>query len=905
MPEWKQLIRERLAGLKLDPRREAEIVEELAQDLEQRYTEALASGVSHSKAQAEALRQLENAEALCAAIRRAERPAPLPESLAGGLLGGSRGNWAADLIHDLRYHLRVLAKSPGFAAVAILTLALGIGANTAIFTVVEAVLLRPLPYGDSERLAVLMQFQEPYGEAPQLAYLDYSDIRQQSPDFENLAAILIDGFTVVRGQDPMPVNGLRVTASFFPTMALRPALGRAFLPEEEAQGRDRVAVISDRFWREQFGSDRAAIGALLKLDGESYQVVGVLPPRFDFTLPLTSSFVIRDVDVYVPLSKANSYAQRRTVFTFEVVGRLKAGASFAQAQTGLNTIAARLAAAHPDSNTGRRFLTKSMHQQVVGDAQPALLVLLCAAGLVLLIACANLGSLLLARATARRKEFSIRAALGASRGRMARQLVTESLLLSTLGGGAGLLLAVWVKTVLVQLPGVPLPRLEEVTVDPPVLLFAGALTLVTALLCSLAPMFSLRGADVQSGLRDAARSTSRGFAFRLRSSLVAGEVAAACVLLIGSTLLLTSLLAVWRAPTGFDAQRVLTLRVALTQQRYESWKQVTATFHELATRIGALPGVEAAALTGSLPLSGHNVGSSLWIGGRETGATHEAPSVRWQYVFPGYFRTMGIPLLRGRDFTAADQERAAHQTIISESLARAHFPGQDPIGKRVYYGPRQEKPDWHEIIGVAGDVRHGSLEEAPVPRAYDLFGQHRGLSMSLLVRTVTDAEAITSAVRHALRELDPEAPAYSVATMETLMERSVAPRKYLSILVGSFAGLAFVLAVVGLHGVLAYSVERRTQEIGVRVALGATRANVMGLVLREGLTLAAVGLAVGLAGSLGLAQLLQGLLYGVGASDVRVYALVATVIVAVAVAACVWPARRALRVDPITALRHE
>ncbi len=910
MPDWKHIIREKLAGLRLDPRREAEIIEELAQHLDQRYAEARDGGATVEAAQALALAELRNAATLELEIRRAERARPLPESDAGvapGVRGTAnpRGNWLADLGQDLRYGARTLAKNRGFTAVAVLTLALGIGANTAIFSVVRGVLLRPLAYPDSERLAVLIHQQEPYGEAPQLAYQDFADIRQQSRDFDQLAAILIEQFVVMRGEEPARLNALRVTSSFFSTMGAQPTLGRAFLAEEEQQGKDRVAVVSDRFWRDYFGGERAAIGRALRLDGESYTVVGVLSPRFDFRMPLSSSFGIADVDIYVPLGASHRHAQNRAVFTFEVVGRLKPGASWAQAQSGLDTIAARLQAAYPATNSSRRYRAVPLHEQVVGGIRPALLVLLASAGLVLLIACANLGSLLLARATARHKELSIRAALGASRGRIVRQLAAESLLLSTSGGAAGLLLAVWVQQTLVQLPSVRIPRLDEIAIDASVLFIAAALTLATALLCSLAPILSLPAADVQAGLRDAARATAGRFTARLRSVLVVSEVAVSCVLLTGSVLLLSSLLAVLRVDAGFETERVLTLRVALTQQRYATWKQVTGTFRELLARVEALPGVEHAGLTGSLPLSGHSIGSSLHLEGRPLAGNEPAPTVRWQYVFPGYFGAMGIPLLRGRDFTGADQERTVHQTIISESLAHAHFPNQDPIGKRVSLGPQQEKPDWHEIIGVVGDVRHGSLEETPIPRAYDVFGQHRGLAMFMTVRTANDPAAVTAAVRHALRELDPEAPVYRAATMEMLIAESVAPRKYLSLLVGCFAGLAFVLAAVGIHGVLAYSVERRTQEIGVRVALGARPRNVLGFVLREGMTLALAGLAAGLGASLVLGRLWQNVLYRVTPTDLATYALVATVVSVVAAAACLAPARRAMRVDPMVVLRRE
>jgi len=906
MPEWKQIIREKLAGLDLDPRREADIVEELAQDLEDRFREAVARGSNEAEARAAALAELHDSQLLAHEIHRAEQTRARPESLAGTTPGiAASSNWLADLWHDLRFGLRMLARNPGFAAVAIITLALGIGANTATFSVVRGVLLRPLAYPDSGRLAVFIHQQEPYGEAPQLAYLDFADIRQQSRDFENMAAILIDQFVALRGEEPVRIDGLRVTSSFFATMGAPPVLGRAFSADEEQAGKDRVAVISDRFWRAHFAGSHAAIGSPLTLEGQAYTVVGVLPPDFDFRMPLSSSFSIGNVDIYVPLGPSSGYAQNRAVFTFETIGRLKPGVSWTQAQSSLDTVAARLQSAYPDTNTGRRYRLIPLQEQVVGGIRRALLVLLAAAGLVLLIACANLGSLLLARATARHKELSVREALGASRGRILRQLIAESLLISILGGTAGVLLAVWVRNALVRLPDVEIPRLGEIAVDSTVLLFAAALALATALICSLAPLAGLRGADVQSGLRFNTRSTGGPFTARLRSVLVASEVAVACILLVGSALLLSSLMAVLRTPTGFDTERVLTLRVALTQQRYKTWREVTATFHELASQIEALPGVEHVGLSGSLPLTGHNVGSSLWIEGRVLAARQQAPSVRWQYVFPGYFRSMGIPLLRGRDFTVADQERTAHQTIISESLARANFPGEDPIGKLVYYGTQQEKPEWHEVIGVVGDVRHGSLEEVPVPRAYDLFGQHRGLALFMTVRTAQDPAAVAASVRHVLRKLDPEAPVYRVATMENLIDRSVAPRKYLSLLVGCFAALAFVLAVVGIHGVLAYNVERRTPEIGVRIALGATRSDVLGMVLREGMMLTLAGIAAGVVASLALGRFLQSLLYGVAPTDLRIYVLVGIVLMAVALLACWVPARRAVRVDPMMALRHE
>ncbi|MCI0387431.1 MAG: ABC transporter permease [Acidobacteria bacterium] len=811
------------------------------------------------------------------------------------------------LIQDLRYGARMLLKNPGFTLTAIITLALGIGANTAIFSVIDGVLFRPLPYSNPDRLVFIWGRHAQQGDQlQQVSYLDFTDIRAQNEVFDDVAAMLTGAWTLSNGTGESSaerVGGMLISPELFRLLGVGVAAGRAFLPEEGQPGKDRVVMLGHRLWQRRFGSDPSRVGKPITLDGESYLVVGVLPPGIDLEFPLDPSFTIENNDIWMPLTSAHHLAGNRAIFTFEVIARLKPGIDLRQAQTSLATIGRRLEEAHLATNKGRSFTLVRALDHMVGQIRPTLLVLLAAVGAVLLIACANVANLLLGRTATRQREIAVRAALGAGRWRIIRHLLTESLLLALLGGLAGLLLAVWTVDLLANFSGTNLPRMEEIRVDYRVFGFTCGLSLLTGMLFGLAPALIASRSDLQLVLKEGGQKMAGQR--RASSLMVVSEVALALILLVTAGLLTRSFVSLLNVNPGFKTENALTFKVSPPAGRYPDLQKTLNYYRQLVTRLESLPGVRSVGVVRTLPLSGSNIGSALRIEGRTLAPGEQPPGVGWQAALPGYFQMMGIPLLRGRDFLEEDYSRSQHVTIINETVARRFFPNEDPIGKRVTYGLPGPQPDWHEIIGVVGDVRHLTLDAEPDPRAYDLFGQSGGRAMFVVIRTTGDPSDVTALALNQVRELDPEVPVYEMTTLSELLARSAAPRSFSMLLVGGFALIALALAAVGIYGVLSYSVSQRTPEIGIRLALGAQTSDVLRLTVVQGMKPVLIGIAIGVVAAIALTRLTSKLLYGVSATDLVTYTGVASLLAVVALVACYIPARRATKVDPMVALRYQ
>jgi len=791
------------------------------------------------------------------------------------------------LIQDLRYGTRTLLKSPGFTAVAVLTLALGIGANTAIFSVVDTLLLRPLPLKDPGRLVLVRDTQPGVDSAP-ASYPEYLDWKERSKTFEALGAFFTTTFSLTGKGEPEELPALRISAGLFPMLGPSPAQGRGFRPEEEKPGAERVALISHALWQRRFNSP-SVLGTPITLAGEPYTVVGVMPPGIAFG---------GHPDVYIPFRLDEKRAPRGLHF-MTVLGRLRSGPDMTRARAEVESMAARLRA---EAVTRHGIVITPLQEQMVGDTRPALLVLFGAVGLVLLIACANVANLLLARAASRQKEIAIRRAVGASRSRLIRQLLTESLVLSLVGGGLGLLLAWWGVDLLVS-AGARLPRIEEIRIDGTVLAFTAGVALLTGLLFGLAPALQASSADFHESLKEGGRQTGLGSGRqRLRSLLVVSEVALSLVLLIGAGLLIRSFVRVLDNDMGFDPSRVLALDLSLPLSSYGEPEKQAAFFKELLARVNRLPGVKGAAVVSHLPLGGNNTNSGLLIEGR-TWPRDELPLADDRLVSADYFRVLGIHLVRGRTFTPRDVESSLHVAVINESLARRFFSHTDPIGKRI--DMQWKTSGWQEIVGVVGDIKHDGLDLPSEPAVYVPYLQTPDSGMTLVVRATGDSLGLVGAVRAQVYGVDRNQPVSRVRTMEELVAESVGPRRLSMSLLSGFASLALFLAAVGIYGVMSTSVAQRTHEIGVRMALGARRADVIRLVVGQGAKLTLAGLGLGLAVALPLTRLLSVLLFGVSATDPLTFCGVSFLLTVVALLACYLPARRASRVDPMAAIRCE
>ena len=809
------------------------------------------------------------------------------------------------LLQDLRFAVRGLLKARAFAAVALVTLGLGIGGSTAIFSAVNAVLLRPLPYPEPDRLVAVWTNQSKRGyRRGSSSFADFEDYRAKTAAFEDLAALRSRGYTVTDGASAERIAGGRVSASFFPLLRVGAALGRTFTPEEDRPGAAKVALLSHGLWQRRFGGSPTIVGQPITLDREPYTVIGVLPPSFGFPMDLEEA----DIFTTMGLEDADSRGERGMHY-LAIVGRLKPGATLETARADLATLSGQLASSYPESNQGRVAVAVPLHQEIVGDVRGGLLVLLGAVGLVLLLACANVANLLLARASSRERELAIRGASGATRGRLLRQLLTESLVLAGVGGALGLLLAFWGVGLFVALAPPDLPRLAEVKVDGGVLLFTSALSLLTGLAFGVLPAWRAARVDLVRGLGDGGSAAGASVASqRLRSTLVVAEVALSLVLLVGAGLLLRSLFAVLTVDPGFDKDGVVTLRLNLPDLTYETSAKRAAFFKTLVDKTQALPGVKAVGAIQPLPMGGDQWVTYLHLEGRPEPPPAERLSGEYKSASPGYFAAMGIRLVKGRVFTDRDVRGAPRVVLVSETLARRYYPDEDPIGKRFAFGTSidDDKDDvqW-EIVGVVADVAHQRLDGPPGPAFYVSAWQHPWGFLSLVVRAEGDLGALATAVRREARALDPDVPVYRVRTLAELVSATVAQRRFNALLLGGFALIGLVLASVGIYGLLSLAVSQRTREIGIRVALGADRSLVLRMVVGQAMGLTLAGALVGLVAALLASRALQGLLFGVSANDPSTYCVVAVLLFLAALVSTLIPVRRALSVEPFAALRHE
>jgi putative ABC transport system permease protein len=902
MPEWKREIRGRLASLKLDPSREAAIIEELAQHLEDRYEESLVSGVTPAEAERRALAELSDRETLQRELARVERKAT-PEPIALGI--NRRANMIADLWQDLRYSVRMLMKNPGFAVIAVLTLALGIGANTAIFSVVNSALLRPLPFAEPDRLVMVSGRNSQKGlSRSEITPADWLDYRAQTLAVEGIAAFRTRRFTVTGRDEPELVEGALVSADFFAVLGLNLLQGRAFLPEEERPGHDRVAIMSHALWQRRFGPEASLAGQTITVNGESYTVVGILPPRLDFPASheMASAF-----ELCTPLAMDAQEQSNRANHVLLGVARLKSGVTEEQARLEMTRVASQLEARHTNTNAGWSVNVRQLREEAVGDIRPALLALMVAVSFVLLIACANIAGLLLARSASRRKEVAIRMALGGARWRIVRQLLTESLLLSLLGAAGGLWLAVNGANLLLTLSPAGFRPSGRIAIDATMLGYTLAVSLATGLLFGLVPAMQSAKTDLHSALKEGWRGPASGFGhYRVRSLFVIAEVALSVVLLAGAALMIRSFARLFDVDPGFNPKHLLTMHLQLPASKYrEAGKQ--ADFYEhLVQKVKALPGVEAAGAINHLPLDGSNSSTSFHIEGRPLPAAGEAPpATNWRAITPGYFQTMGIKLLRGRPFSERDMAQSPAVVIVNDTMARRFWPGENPLGKRIKaIVPGQDVP-WAEIVGVTRDTKHWGLDRDSQAEAYYPHTQQTTPRMTLVARTSFEPMQMAAAAREQVRTLDQNLPVSKVGNMERLLAESISGRRFNMLLMGVFASAALLLAAIGLYGLIAYSVAQRAHEIGVRMALGAQSRDVFSLVIGQGMKLALTGVVIGLIASLALTRLIEGLLFGVSATDPLTYAGVAMLLTMVSALACWMPARRATKVDPMIALRCE
>ncbi len=891
MPDWKPELIEHLSSLRITPERESEIIDELAQHLEERYDELLLGGASPEEAEVQVRGELSEHDVLANELRRIEHREPLPPIPPSS----SKLLFVSDIMQDVRHATRLLRKSPGFTLVTILTLALGIGINTAIFSVVNGVLLRPLPYPAAERLVYFEGINSARGisNGGWHSVPDYNDWQSQTDAFESITAI-VQGDAILTGDEAEAeyISFAKVTPSFFQTMGVYPIMGRALLKEDEVAD-DIVTVLSYGLWQRRFGANPKIVGSPITLGGTTCIVVGVMPREFDYPAK---------TQAWTMLYPHNN-ERRDNRYVKTIIARLKPTATIAGAQSQIDTISARLQQQYPETNYGWSARLEGFQAWTTRDVRTSLLLLLGAVGFVLLIACANIANLLLARASARRREIAVRTALGAGRRRIIRQLLTESLLLAVAGGAVGLVFSFLLIKLLIAIGPADVPRLDQVGLDARVLVFTVGVVGLVGLFFGLAPALHASKTDVDDVLKEDGRSGSEGHGRnRVRAILVVSEIALSLLLLIGAGLLIKSFVLLRDVNPGFDPENVLTMRISLPGTRYPKPQQSETFFRELTQRVSALPGVEAAGATLSLPLGG-SAGRSFIPEGHPL-VPEESLQSDYFVVTPDYFRAMRIPVKTGRSFTDRDTSETPPVVIVNESIVRRVFAGKDPIGTRITVW-RDEKFA-REIIGVVGDVKMRRLDKETDYQIYVPYAQDAGWGgLSLAVRTKGEPEALTAPVRGVILSIDKNQPAYDIKTMDEVFSASVANTRLVVLLLGIFSMFALLLASIGIYGVIAYSVAQRTHEIGIRIALGAQARDVLRMIITQGMTLALIGAGLGLAGAFATTRVMRGLLYGVSATDPLIFIGVSLLLTAVALLACYIPARRAMKVDPMIALRYK
>jgi predicted permease len=814
--------------------------------------------------------------------------------------------WLENLLQDVRYGSRTLRQSPGFAAVATLTLALGIGVNTALFSVVNGVLLNPLPYPQANQLVGLWWDRMP-GQHSSIPYPNFLDWQKQRTAFSSVGAYLQDNMIISGAGEPERVDGVKISANFFDLLGVKPLLGRSFRPEEDQVGAGPVALISDGLWKSKFGSSPDVLGKTITVDGRSCTIVGIVPEK---------SPIYTTADVFTPLGQFNEepFRDRRASLGTVGVARMKPGVTLAQARADMDSVARNLAAEYPDANKGTGIFVNPLQDDITGDIAPTLFMLLGAVGFVLLIACANVANLLLARSAARAREFAIRVALGATRRRIMRQLLTESLLLASAGGALGLLLAAWAtKAALAVIPEA-LPRTDEIGLDGRVLFFTLAISILVGIAFGVVPALKTSRPDLHESLKEGGRGSS-GARLRTQNIFVAVEMALAVVLLAGAGLMVRSLVGLANVNPGFDPQHVMEFGVSPSAERVTTPARIRETYREITTRFEGVPGVAAASpLVGALPLSGESL-VGFWITGRpKPSSAKEMTRAQWYAAAPDYLKVMGIPLQSGRFLSAQDTETAPFVVAVDDGFARTYFPGENPIGKRLNIAIIDV--EGAEIVGVVGHVKHAGLGATGIldQRGQIYFSISQlpdrvlplvGRACTFVLRAAGTPQAVSESLRAASQQFDSRQVLYEFRPMTKVVSDSIAAQRFTMILLGVFAALAVVLSAVGMFGVISYVTGQRTQEIGIRLALGAQRSDVLRLVLGHGMRVALLGVAIGLAAALGLTRLMASRLYGVSANDPLTFAGVATLLTFVALAACYVPARRAMRVDPMVALRYE
>jgi putative ABC transport system permease protein len=902
MPTWAGIVRARLAPL-LGGSPDAEFVDELAAHLAQAYEDARRDGRSDAESRAAALRLLDDSSPwIDAARERARRPVPRrirewtrTEAPVPGERGGSI--YRLGILRDARHALRMLVRTPAFSLIAVMTFAVGIGVNTAVFSVVDAVLLRPLPYPDADRVTMvwLDNTRERIKEDI-TSYPNYRDWRDQNSSYAQLAAYSESAFGLTGAGEPERLLGAAVTTNFFDVMGIKPAAGRLFTSANEVEGQDGVVVISHGLWQRRFGGAHDVLGRTITLSGRPHEIIGVMPP--DLQWP-------ERAELWKPLAPPQQARESRGSFWLPVIGRLKPGISVGQAQTEMSGISDRIAQAFP-GNRGYGANVVSLRDQLVGSVERPLAILMASVAFVLLIACANLTNLMLGRTAARRRELAVRTALGAGRARLVRQIVTEALVLALIGGVAGVLMAYWAAGFFVTLAGDTIPGAARVTLDARVLVFAFAVATIAALLAGLLPALQASRSAVADVLREGGRQGGPAGSRRTRSVLVAAEVALALVLLTGAGLLLQTLWGMQRIDRGFSVDRIGMATVSLPAVTYRTPDDVRAFYTRLLDRVRAIPGVESAALTTGVlqPLLANS--GFLSFEGKPLPPTDQRLEYPRESVSPGFFETIGATIVRGRAFTEQDHATAPFVVIVNETLANSVWAGEDPIGRRLRPGDGSNpQVPWFTVVGVVKDLRRADVKRNIRPEVYLSALQNTPRTGTIVFRAAGDPAAVVTTIRREVQSLDPQLPLFRVTTLAAALSSTLSQPRFQATLLGGFALIALLLASIGIYGVTSHAVGQRTQEVGIRMAMGAQRSTVRTLILRQHVAPALVGIAVGLAGALALSRFLSSLLFGIGAVDPLTYGTVTFVLIAVAVAACWVPASRAMRVDPLVALRAD